>query len=49
MFSMQFMPGVNFQRFSLQAREESADPENDAAEVFDFLRGFTTDIFQRFV
>lgn len=43
------MACLNLQRFSLQAPEESADPESDAAEVFDFLRGFTTDIFQRFV
>lgn len=49
MFGMQLMPCVNLQRFSLQVPEESADPEGDTAEVFDFLRGFTTDMLQRFV
>lgn len=35
--------------FSLQAsKEESDETEGDNVEVFDFLRGITTDILQRF-
>lgn len=36
------------ERFS-QAPEENSIELDDSAEVFDFLRGITADIFHRFV